>query len=216
MKKNIIRIIIAAVTALATPTAMNAQLSNLLNGVKEAMGNKSTTNTVTDALVNLLGSDKITEKKLAGTWTYLQPCAVLESEKTLDKIGGAAASAKIESTLDKGLTKAGIKSGYMSVTFTQDNKFTFTTNKRQFEGTYTIEGSDVIMTFTRTGKSIKANAKITLGSQLQLAMNADKMLAIVNNIATKASAYASQLKTVSTLLNKYNGLYLGMKFEKKQ
>ena len=67
MKKNIIRIIIAAVTALATPTAMNAQLSNLLNGVKEAMGNKSTTNTVTDALVNLLGSDKITEKKLAGT-----------------------------------------------------------------------------------------------------------------------------------------------------
>ena len=69
MKKNIIRIFIAAFVAFAAPTAMHAQLGQLLNTVKEAMGNNSTTNTLTDAVVNLLGSDKITADKLAGTWT---------------------------------------------------------------------------------------------------------------------------------------------------
>lgn len=214
MKKNIIRIFIAAFVAFAAPTAIHAQLGQLLNTVKEAMGNNSTTNTLTDAVVNLLGSDKITADKLAGTWTYTQPCVVLESENTLDKIGGAAASAKVENVLGKGLTKAGIKAGYMTVTFTKDGKFTFTTNRKTYEGTYTIEESDVVMTFTRTGKKVRANVKITLGSQLQLAMNADKMLVVVNNIATKASAYSSQLKTISTLVSRYNGLNLGMKFEK--
>ena len=56
MKKNIIRIFIAAFVAFAAPTAMHAQLGQLLNTVKEAMGNNSTTNTLTDAVVNLLGS----------------------------------------------------------------------------------------------------------------------------------------------------------------
>jgi signal transduction histidine kinase len=70
------------------------------------------------------------------------------------------------------------------------------------------------LTFKTTKKTIKTNVKLSLGT-LQIAMNADKMLQIVNTIATKASAYSSSMKTVSTLLSQYKSMYLGLKFKKK-
>ena len=113
-----------------------------------------------------------------------------------------------------GLTKAGIKPGMLSVTFKKDNTFTFVSAKRTFPGTYKIEGSDIILTFTRTNKTVDVNTKIVAG-ELQMAMDATRMLTIVNNITSRASAYSAQLKTISSILNNYNGLHLGMKYKKK-
>lgn len=171
--------------------------------------------TITDAVVNLLGTEKLTQSKLIGTWTYDEPCVVLDSEGTFNKIGGSVMSSKIEDALTRGLTKAGIKPGMLSVTFKKDNTFTFVSAKRTFPGTYKIEGSDIILTFTRTNKTVDVNAKIVAG-ELQMAMDATRMLTIVNNITSRASAYSAQLKTISSILSNYNGLHLGMKYKKKK
>lgn len=215
MKTRFIKFILAAIILKAAPAAANAQLGDILNAAKQALGKNSTASTITDAVANILGTDKVTQSKLVGTWTYSAPCVVLDSEGTLNKIGGTVVSSKIEKTLQTGLTKAGIKAGALSVTFSKDSTFTFVSNNRSFPGTYQIDGSDVILTFTRTGKSVAVNTKITSGS-LQMAMDATKMLTIVSNITTKASAYSSQLKTVSALLSKYKGLHLGLKYSKKK
>ena len=215
MKKSIIKIALVATAAFLMPSTMNAQFADLLNKAKNLFGgSSSTTSTITNVVGNLLGNTKITAQKLEGTWSYTQPCIAFESESTLNNIGGSVASAKIEEKLKAGLDKAGIKEGQMSITFNADKTFYISTGKRQISGTYEVEGSDLSLTFKTTKKTIKTNVKLSLGT-LQIAMNADKMLQIVNTIATKASAYSNSMKTVSTLLSQYKSMYLGLKFKKK-
>lgn len=210
-----IKLAFVAMVAFIAPTTMNAQLNEILGKAKEAIsGSSSTAGTVTDVIGDLLGSSKITEKNLAGTWVYTQPCVAFESENVLSNIGGSVASSKVEEKLKKALEKAGIKSGKVTITFNTDKTFAMKVSKKSLSGTYEIDGSNVILNFTSPARSIKTNAKISLGT-LQLAMNADKMLEIVNTIATKASAYSSQMATISSVLSQYNGMYLGMKFNKK-
>lgn len=216
MKKNMMKIALMVIMTFAMPAAMNAQLADILNKAKDAIaGSSSTASTVTDIVGNLLGSSKITESNLVGTWSYTQPCVAFESESALSNVGGSVASAKIEEKLKTGLSTAGIKEGQVTLTFKSDKTFSIATGKKTLSGTYEIDGSDVILNFKSPAKSIKANAKISLGT-LQLAMKADKMLEIVNTIATKASAYSSQMGTVSSLLSNYKGMYLGLKFSKKK
>lgn len=214
MKKYLFRLAFAAMAVFMMPATSNAQLTDILNKAKDVLGNSSTTGAITNVVGDLLGTSKITEKNLAGTWSYTQPCVAFESENVLSKVGGSVASSKIESKMKAGLEKAGIKAGKMSITFKTDKTFTITVGKKNFAGTYEIQNANVILTFNTTKKSVTANAKISLGT-LQLAMNADKMLEVINTIATKASAYSSQMATVSALLNQYKGMYLGLKFSKK-
>ena len=241
MKKNIFKIAIATMVALMIPTTMNAQLNDILNKVVKGAttnndttksssttsandaltnilggitGSSSTAKTATDILGNLLGTSKLTEKSLAGTWTYTQPCVAFESESVLSNIGGSVASSKIEEKMKKALSKAGIKEGKCTITFNTDKTFSMTVGKKTLSGTFEVNNSDLLLTFKSPNKTIKTNAKINL-STLQIAMNADKMLEIVNTIATKASAYSTQMASISTLLNQYKGMYLGMKFNKK-
>lgn len=214
MKTTFIKILAAAVIALAVPVTANAQLGDILNAAKKVLGKNETTSTIADAVVNILGTEKITQSKLLGTWAFTEPCVVLDSENAINKVGGSVVSAKIEKTLKTALGKAGIKEGALTVTFNKDNTFTFNSSKRSFPGTYKIDGTDIQLTFTRTNKTVVVNTKIVAGT-LQMAMDATKMLTIVNNITTKASAYSSQLKTISSLLSKYKGLHLGLKYEKQ-
>lgn len=211
MKKTIIKIALMAMAAFVAPTTMNAQLSDILNAIK---GSSSTASTVTDIVGNLLGSGKVSEASLKGTWEYTEPCIAFESDDVLSKIGGSVASSKIEDKFNSALTKAGIKPGNVTITFNTDKTFSMTVGKKTLSGTFDVNGSELNLTFKTTRKTVKTNVKISLGT-LQIAMNADKMLDIVSAIATKASAYSSQMATISSLLGNYKGMYLGMKFQKK-
>lgn len=211
MKKNIIKIAIVALAAFVAPTTTRAQLSEILNAIK---GSSSTASTVTDIVGNLLGSGKVSESSLQGTWVYTEPCVAFESDDVLSKLGGSVASTKIEDKFNTALTKAGIKPGNVTITFNADSTFAITVGKKTLSGTYAVNESELDLTFKTTGRTVKTNVKLSLGT-LQIAMNADKMLDVITTIATKASAYSSQMSTISSLLGNYKGMYLGMKFQKK-
>lgn len=214
MKRNILKTVFVATMALLMPSTMSAQLDELTNILGSVTGKSSKAKTVTDVLGNLLGTSKLTEQNLIGTWVYTQPCVAFESENVLSNIGGTVAASKVEDKMTKALSKAGIKEGKFSITFNADKTFQMTVGKKNIAGTYQVSDSDVLLTFNSPQKTIKTNGKITVGT-LQLAMNADKMLEIVNTIASKASAYSSQMGNISTVLSQYKGMYLGMKFQKK-
>lgn len=211
MKKTIIKIALVAMAAFIAPTTVSAQLAELLNAIK---GSSSTANTVTDIVGNLLGSNKVSESSLKGTWVYTEPCIAFESDDVLSKLGGSVASTKIEDKFNTALTKAGIKPGNVTITFNEDKTFSMTVGKKTLSGTYEVNDSELDLTFKASAKTIKTNVKLSLGT-LQIAMNADKMLDIVSTIATKASEYSNQMATISSLLGNYKGMYLGLKFNKQ-
>lgn len=243
MKKNMMKMALVALVAFVMPTTMNAQLGgllkNVLGGSKDEKttteqtttttttssgnaitniltgitGSSSTASAVTNIVGNLLGTSKVSEASLEGTWVYSEPCVAFESDDVLSKLGGSVASTKVEEKLNSALTKAGIKAGKLTITFNSDKTFVLMLGKKKVNGTYEVNGADLLLTFKMPAKTIKTNVKLSLGT-LQIAMNADKLLEIVNFIATKASAYSSQMATVSSLLGNYKGMYLGLKFNK--
>jgi hypothetical protein len=57
------------------------------------------------------------------------------------------------------------------------------------------------------------NAKLS-GGELQVAMKADKLLALLNAVTQKAGTVNSQLSTLGTLTKNVKGMYMGLKFTK--
>ena len=225
MKKNIIKIAFIAMAAITMPSAMNAQskvgVSDLLNKAKTVVKDAQTQGTATNQAVNtakdvlgdLLGTKPVTEASIVGTWKYTQPCVAFDGENTLSNIGGKVASSGIETKLANALSKAGITPGKMTIVFKSDKTFSATVGKKTTTGTYALNGNNITLTFKNSKKPITANVKNSAGV-LQIAMNTDKLLSIVQNVSANASGYSQQMAAVSALLNKYKGMYLGLKFQK--
>ena len=197
----------------------NAQLSNVLKSVagtaiSKATGNSTAGDVASDLIGNLLGTSKVSEKSLVGTWSYNQPCVAFESEDVLTTLGSSMVSKKVESTMQKGLTKVGFNSGKVVMTLKEDKTGTIEFNGKNIVVNWAVDGSDLKLTFPIVDKGVTMNAKLT-GSELQLAMKADKLLTLLNTITEKTSTVNSSLGTLNTLTKNVKGMYMGLKFTKK-
>lgn len=215
--KKMIRMALMAAMMMVAPVAANAQLSNILKGAASGLlGNSAATSAATDLagnlLGNLLGTDKLTESNLVGTWTYEEPCAVLESKDVLGQLGSSLITNKLVKSQKKALEKVGFKAGKVVLVLNQDKSGTIIVGKRQMNLTWGISGSNLTLTFLTQTMQINANMK---GGNLQLAMNADKLLTLAGSATAMAGKLNSSLGIVSTILSKYDGLYVGLKFVRK-
>lgn len=218
MKKNMLKVALLALGMMVCGNA-NAQLSNVLKSVagtaiSKATGNSTAGDVASDLIGNLLGTSKVSEKSLVGTWTYNQPCVAFESEDVLTTLGSSMVSKKVESTMQKGLTKVGFTSGKVVMTLKEDKTGTIEFNGKNIIVNWVVDGSDLKLTFPIVDKGVTMNAKLT-GSELQLAMKADKLLTLLNTITEKTSTVNSSLGTLNTLTKNVKGMYMGLKFTKK-
>lgn len=213
-------ILMAAALLLVAPKAAQAQgnlgklAGKLLGGGTSEAGNIAgdiAGDVVGDLLGNLLGTNKLNEKNLVGTWTYSEPCTVLESEDVLSNIGGKVIENKVEAQQKKVLEKVGFKPGKVVLILNEDKTGTMTVGKRTSRFTWAVEESELKLTFLVRSHTI--NAKLT-GGKLQLAMNADKMLGLLNSTASVVGNLSSTMGILSNMLKNYKGLYLGLMFTK--
>ena len=218
MKKNMLKVALLALGMMVCGNA-NAQLSNVLKSVagtaiSKATGNSTAGDVASDLIGNLLGTSKVSEKSLVGTWSYNQPCVAFESEDVLTTLGSSMVSKKVESTMQKGLTKVGFNSGKVVMTLKEDKTGTIEFNGKNIIVNWAVDGSDLKLTFPIVDKGVTMNAKLT-ESELQLAMKADKLLTLLNTITEKTSTVNSSLGTLNTLTKNVKGMYMGLKFTKK-
>ncbi|MCD8301885.1 MAG: DUF4923 family protein [Prevotellaceae bacterium] len=219
MKKMIFRMAITAMVALAVPAAANAQLSDVLKKVASSVSSSSSssstskvTSVVSDLVSNLLGSNKLTEDNLTGTWNYTEPSVVLESDNVLSKIGGTAVTNKIQEQEKNFLEKIGFKAGSVVLVLDSDKSGYVSIDSKKINVTWDVDDTDLVLTIAK--KDLKMNASLSSGT-LQLAMSADKMLDLVSAIISGVSNIASSASILTTLLSKYDGLYLGLQFSKE-
>ena len=127
MKKSILKVALAAAVAFCMPTASNAQLGDLIKGaastaVSKATGNSETGSTIANVVTSLIGTSKVSESNIIGTWNYESPCIAAESSNVLSKATAAAAASKAQTKLNDALTKAGIKIMMLPAAETWDGK----------------------------------------------------------------------------------------------
>ena len=218
MKKNMLKVALLALGMMVCDNA-NAQLSNVLKSVagtaiSKATGNSTAGDVASDLIGNLLGTSKVSEKSLVGTWTYNQPCVAFESEDVLTTLGSSMVSKKVESTMQKGLTKVGFTSGKVVMTLKEDKTGTIEFNGKNIIVNWAVDGSNLKLTFPIVDKGVTMNAKLS-ESELQLAMKADKLLTLLNAITEKTGTVNSSLGTLNTLTKNVKGMYMGLKFTKK-
>ena len=174
----------------------------------------STVSKITDIASQLLGTGAVNANSLQGTWSYEKPCIAFESENVLASLGGVAASTKLENSLNNILNKVGFSSGKIELTLNADSTGCITLGGKNTEFKWSIKESDLALTFPLTQKTVQMNAKISGGS-LRLAMNADKLLTIINTVSEKASSINSTASSINALIKNVKGMYVGLKFTKK-
>lgn len=205
--------------AMAGSLRADAQWKNILENVagealSSATGNKATGKVLNGLTAKLLGTDKLNAKNLRGTWAYSEPCIAFESENLLTSVGSTLASKKVESTLGKQLERLGFTPGKLVLTLNADSTGTASLDGKKVEMTWSVSGTNLVLSFPLTKKNVHVNAKVT-GNSLQLAMSADKLLALAIAITEKAGTVNSTLGTVSNLVKNVKGMHLGLTFNKK-
>lgn len=205
MKKNMLKMAFVALGMMVCGNA-NAQLENILKSVAGE--------TAANVVGNLLGTSKVSEKSLVGTWSYNQPSVAFESENVLATVGSSMVSTKVEKTMQNGLTKVGFTSGKVVMTLKEDKTGIIKYNGKAVDVNWAVDGTNLKLTFPLLNKGVSMNAKLS-GSELQVAMKSDKLLTLLNAITEKAGTVNSSLGTLNTLTKNVNGMYMGLKFTKK-
>lgn len=203
--------------ALLGQNAGNAStIGNAVAGAGSAVAGALTSqNTLNNLLSSFLGKAPLNEETLHGSWTYQGVDVAFESESLLSKAGGIVAAGTIEEKLDEQLTKYGIKPGSVKFTFNADHTFSATLGGKPVNGTYTYDPA------TRKLNLVAAfglfNQTCTVGTTakgISLLFPADKLLSLVSTAGTLLGNSNSTLSTVSSLINNYKGMQIGLEMSK--
>lgn len=203
MKKKLLHVV-ACLFALS-----QANMSSATNQVN--LGN--ILGTATQALENLTATDKFDVNSLVGNWSYKSPAVQFNSSNSLQKLGGVAAGTTIENKLAPYYNKLGLNKLTLSVD--DDMNFVFTEGKIKLTGKISKEDSKLYFQFNAFNKISlgKVGAVATKsGNKLSLSFDAKKLVQVIKT-AGQLSGNAS-LKQIVSLLEKYDGIYVGASFEK--
>ncbi|MCM1077961.1 MAG: DUF4923 family protein [Bacteroidales bacterium] len=216
MKVNILKALMVSVMLFCANVSADAQLSELLNKVTEAVGSKSgsssSSGSVLGKVVDIVSSKLVpTSRQIQGTWVYQSPAVVFQSNSAMAKLGGTVASTKIEEKLQTYFSKVGMTKGKMSVTFNSDKTFCVNFKNKKITGTYEISGNDVQLTFKGKTKPCSLTPQLKNGS-LVVVGDATKLKDFLQNIA--GSVGTTELSAVSSLMKSFNGMLVGVRFSK--
>lgn len=169
-------------------------------------------------LENLLGgllggTTQLSAERLAGTWNFVGTDCVFESENFLLKAGGEVAASQIETKLDGILGKVGFKPGACSYTFKADGTYTATIAGRQINGTFVVDAQNKTITMTYLAGLMQMTARVAYtGNSISLLYEGDKLLKLAETVAKVSGGTTGN--TLSTLMQSYDGMLVGMKFKK--
>ena len=213
--------------ALATATASTFDPKELLGGLtgSKSSDDKSTEQSSESGLGNILGAlggfvnnavanSNFTVDDLVGTWEYTSPSVTFQSDDALKKIGGAGAATAVESKLAPYYKKLGFNK--TSFVVAEDHSFTLKMGLITLKGIVEKDETDksLVFNFNAFGKvplgKVKANAT-KAGTTLNLTFDATKLIGVLTKVSSKLNI--STLNTLASLLNGYDGIYMGFKLK---
>ena len=208
-KMKIFKTLMVGVLLSASTIVVNAQsLSDILGGLG---GNNNVGNVLGSVIEGVFTKSNLSIQDLVGEYASQGPAVTFKSENLLQKAGGIAGAATIESKLQPYYEKYGLNN--MTLVIDQDANFTMKIKSLSLKGTITKNDSEGTFDFNFNVAGIKLG-KFTAyieksGSNLKLMFDASKLKDIISTIAkftgnTMASALAS-------ILDSYDGACIGFK-----
>lgn len=178
-------------------------LGGVLGGVLGTLGSQ---NTIDGLLGLVIGSVKIQESELYGTWYYTAPACAFTSENLLAKAGGAVAAENCKEKLLPVYNSLGISSQNTQFQFTQDHKFAGKFKGIPLSGSYTYDPSSGTLRLQTVLFSTNAYVTRTTNG-MGLTFESKNLLKVLQ--AAAALSGNSTLQTVGELSKQYDGVRLG-------
>lgn len=185
----------AAVCLLATSCGnMNQVLGAISNG------------SVADAIISVIGLDKVSADNLIGAWSYKGPGCAFTSKNLLAKAGGEVAAAQIEEKLLPYYQQVNISASNTYITFNQDGTFSSKIAGTPFSGTYTFDEASQQINLRGLLLSINCYAKKEI-SGISILFEAKKLLTVLQTMA--ALSGNTNIQAIGDLSKNYEGVRVG-------
>lgn len=216
--KKIISLCLCLLAASAINLSANPDLKDLFG--KISAGSDSTSNSGLGALGSLvsglISNSDVSVASMAGTWKYSAPAICFKSDNLLKKAGGAAAATTIENKIAPYYKTAGMDK--LSLEVKADSTFTMQFGRGSLKGSITKDqDGDIVFQFKALGKvnvgSMKTYVTMSGSSDMSLTFDVSKLISIIKAVGSISGN--SSIKSISTLLESYDGIYAGFKLKKQ-
>lgn len=196
----------AIVTILLTLGSLSASAQKLTDVLKSG-------STISNLIEGVFASSKLSLADLAGEWTTTGPAVCFQSENFLQKAGGIAAAAAVESKINPYYEKYGLNGAVISIT--KEGTFTMKVKRISLRGSITeSDPANGVFEFNFSAAGIiklgavKCYVQKTSNS-LDLMFDATKLKTILGAVATLSGSTLA--KSAVTLLDSYDGMCAGFK-----
>ena len=158
----------------------------------------------------VVGSVKLSQADIIGTWSYVEPACAFTSENLLAKAGGSVAAKTVNEKLLPVYKSLHISSGNTQLTFRENGQFTGKIGGFPMSGTYTFDAANGLVKM----KSLTTfTAHLTRSTQgMNFTFESKKILTLLQTVS--ALSGNTSLSTIGDISKQFNGVRLGFAMKK--
>lgn len=158
----------------------------------------------------VVGSVKLSQADIIGTWSYVEPACAFTSENLLAKAGGSVAAKTVNEKLLPVYKSLHISSGNTQLTFNENGQFTGKIGGFPMSGTYTFDAANGLVKM----KSLTTfTAHLTRSTQgMNFTFESKKILTMLQTVS--ALSGNTSLSTIGDISKQFNGVRLGFAMRK--
>ena len=209
------KMMIAAVAALMLQSC--GMTNPGVNGGSQMGGtttNNSGSSIGSNALGGLLdlvvGSVKLSQADIIGTWSYVEPACAFTSENLLAKAGGSVAAKTVNEKLQPVYNSLHISSGNTQLTFNENGQFTGKIGGFPMSGTYTFDAANGLVKMKSLTTFTAHLTRSTHG--MNFTFESKKILTLLQTVS--ALSGNTSLSTIGDISKQFNGVRLGFAMKK--
>ena len=158
----------------------------------------------------VVGSVKLSQADIIGTWSYVEPACAFTSENLLAKAGGSVAAKTVNEKLLPVYKSLHISSGNTQLTFNENGQFTGKIGGFPMSGTYTFDAANGLVKM----KSLTTfTAHLTRSTQgMNFTFESKKILTLLQTVS--ALSGNTSLSTIGDISKQFSGVRLGFAMKK--
>lgn len=158
----------------------------------------------------VVGSVKLSQADIIGTWSYVEPACAFTSENLLAKAGGSVAAKTVNEKLQPVYNSLHISSGNTRLTFNENGQFTGKIGGFPMSGTYTFDATNGLVKMKSLTTFTAHLTRSTHG--MNFTFESKKILTLLQTVS--ALSGNTSLSTIGDISKQFNGVRLGFAMKK--
>lgn len=158
----------------------------------------------------VVGSVKLSQADIIGTWSYVEPACAFTSENLLAKAGGSVAAKTVNEKLLPVYKSLHISSGNTQLTFNENGQFTGKIGGFPMSGTYTFDAANGLVKMKSLTTFTAHLTRSTHG--MNFTFESKKILTLLQTVS--AISGNATLSTIGDISKQFNGVRLGFAMKK--